>query len=90
MHLRSSNLTSSLAAQITTYGRCCSLLLLSFAVLSNATPYHTFLELLPGLTMEEESPLPADFTRAIRKADYSCGALKVIGICARTRLLFCR
>lgn len=55
---------------------------LKFPVLSNATPYHTFLELLPGLSrdsgnMQEESPLPADFVRNIRYADYSCGAFKV-------------
>jgi hypothetical protein len=44
-------------------------------VLSNATPYHTFLELLPGLSRdsgnhEEASPLPRDFQHHIRFADY--------------------
>lgn len=57
-------------------------------VLSNATPYHTFLELLPGLARDsgavEESPLPADFQHHIRFADYSCGAFKIN--CAVDRL----
>jgi len=57
-------------------------------VLSNATPYHTFLELLPGLARDsgfnEESPLPRDFAHHIRFADYSCGALKIN--CAVDRL----
>ncbi len=44
-------------------------------VVSNATPYHTFLELMPGLSrdsgnMAESSPLPADFQHHIRFADY--------------------
>lgn len=57
-------------------------------VLSNATPYHTFLELLPGLAKDsgyaEKSPLPAEFARHIRFADYSCGAVKIN--CAVDRL----
>jgi phytoene dehydrogenase-like protein len=48
-------------------------------ILSGANPYHTFLELLPGLArdsgFEEQSPLPRDFQRHIRFADYSCGAV---------------
>lgn len=51
------------------------------AVLSNATPYHTFLELLPGLArdsgVEEDSPLPRDFQRHVRFSDYACGAFKI-------------
>jgi phytoene dehydrogenase-like protein len=50
-------------------------------VLSNATPYHTFLELLPGLArdsgVKEESPLPRDFQHHVRFADYACGAFKI-------------
>jgi phytoene dehydrogenase-like protein len=41
------------------------------AVLSNATPYHTFLELLPP------SALPPDFLRHIRSVDYSSGVFKM-------------
>ena len=62
--------------------------LFSDVVLSNATPYHTFLELLPGLSRDtglaEDSPLPQDFQHHIRFADYSCGALKIN--CAVDRL----
>ena len=58
------------------------------AVLSNATPYHTFLELLPGLARDsgvfEESPLPRHFQHHIRFADYACGAFKIN--CAVDRL----
>lgn len=48
-------------------------------VLSNATPYHTFLELLPGLSRDsgnkdETSPLPRDFQHHIRFADYQVPA----------------
>jgi phytoene dehydrogenase-like protein len=51
-------------------------------VLSNANPYHTFLELLPGLSRDgnnaaEESPLPREFVHHIRFLDYSCGAFKI-------------
>lgn len=50
-------------------------------VLSNSTPYHTFLELLPGLArdsgQDELSPLPADFVHHIRFADYSSGVIKI-------------
>ena len=47
-------------------------------VLSNATPYHTFLELMPGLSRDsgnksESSPLPADFQHHIRFTDYQVG-----------------
>jgi hypothetical protein len=49
--------------------------------LSNATPYHTFLELLPGLArdsgLEESSPLPADFQHHVRFADYASGVFKI-------------
>jgi phytoene dehydrogenase-like protein len=42
------------------------------SILSGATPYHTFMELLPGLTreegVEELNPVPADFARHIRNA----------------------
>ena len=56
--------------------------LTSKVVLSGATPYHTFLELLPGLSRDsgntgESSPLPRDFQRHIRFTDYSCGAFKI-------------
>jgi phytoene dehydrogenase-like protein len=58
------------------------------AILSNATPYHTFLELLPGLARDsgvaEESPFPRDFQHHVRFADYSCGAFKIN--CAVDRL----
>jgi len=56
-------------------------------VLSNATPYHTFLELLPGLphstasssskASATASPLPADFLKHIRFTDYSSGVAKI-------------
>lgn len=55
-------------------------------VLSNATPYHTFLELLPGLAAasgnaaaleEADGPLPHDFVQHVRFTDYSCGSLKI-------------
>lgn len=52
-------------------------------VLAGCTPYHTFLELLPGLSeiseaeQPESSPIPADFTHHTRFADYSCGAFKI-------------
>lgn len=41
-------------------------------VLSGATPYHTFLELLPG-----EGPLPREFVRHVKAADYSCHCFKI-------------
>jgi len=43
-------------------------------VLSGTTPYHTFLELLPGLGARA---LPPDFVRHVQHADYSCGAFKI-------------
>lgn len=51
-------------------------------VLSGATPYHTFLELLPGLDSNvtgaaETSPLPRDFVNHIRFTDYSCQCFKI-------------
>ncbi|MDP2437781.1 MAG: NAD(P)/FAD-dependent oxidoreductase [archaeon] len=49
-------------------------------VLSGTTPYHTFLELLPG----ENSSLPASFVEHVRASDYSGGALKIN--CAVDRL----
>lgn len=49
-------------------------------VLSGTTPYHTFLELLPGLDVAR-NPLPADFVQHIRFADYSCQAFKINMAC---------
>lgn len=49
-------------------------------VLSGATPYHTFLELLPGLDAAQ-NPLPPDFVQHIRFADYSCQAFKINMAC---------
>ncbi|OWM66374.1 hypothetical protein CDL15_Pgr013591 [Punica granatum] len=43
----------------------------SSVVLSNATPYRTFVELVP------DSVLPDDFLRAIKHADYSSGTTKI-------------
>jgi phytoene dehydrogenase-like protein len=40
-------------------------------VLSNATPFHTFLELLPSDALDQESK------RALRSHDYSGGAMKI-------------
>lgn len=39
-------------------------------IISNATPYHTFMELLPGLSkisgiLSEETPLSTEFLRRI-------------------------
>ena len=45
-------------------------------VLSGTTPYHTFIELLPGLDASQ-SPVPQDFVHHIRFADYSCQAFKI-------------
>lgn len=45
--------------------------------------YHTFLELLPGLSHlsghpdGQPGPLPEDFANHIKFADYSCGAMKI-------------
>jgi hypothetical protein len=55
-------------------------------VMSGATPYHTFLELLPGLDAklsEPQNPLPKEFAHHIRFADYSCQAFKInmAGVC---------
>ena len=55
----------------------------SFSVVVAGGRYHTFLELLPGLSAMtghpdgEKGPLPEDFARHIRFADYSCGAMKI-------------
>jgi phytoene dehydrogenase-like protein len=52
-------------------------------VLAGCTPYHTFMELLPGLSADSghpdamSSPIPNDFTHHIRFSDYSCGAFKI-------------
>lgn len=47
-------------------------------VLSGCNPYHTFLELLPGLSHDSiPSPLPAEFRKHIQFADYQCGAFKI-------------
>lgn len=53
------------------------------AVVSNATPYHTFLELLPGYQatapspMQEANPVPSDFAMHIRHTDYAAGSFKI-------------
>lgn len=52
-------------------------------VVSGCNPYHTFMELLPGLSRQsgahhsEKTPLPLDFIKHLRFADYSCGAFKI-------------
>ncbi|KAF8377933.1 hypothetical protein HHK36_031322 [Tetracentron sinense] len=43
----------------------------SSVVLSNATPYRTFMELVP------QNALPEDFHRAIKNSDYSSGTTKI-------------
>jgi phytoene dehydrogenase-like protein len=55
-------------------------------IVSNTTPYHTFLELLPGyqVLQKNSNDLPFDFAKHIRFADYSCGAFKIN--CAIDRL----
>eukprot|EP01004_Peranema_trichophorum_P010876 NODE_970_length_2213_cov_44.560287_g829_i0.p1 GENE.NODE_970_length_2213_cov_44.560287_g829_i0~~NODE_970_length_2213_cov_44.560287_g829_i0.p1 ORF type:complete len:701 (-),score=153.25 NODE_970_length_2213_cov_44.560287_g829_i0:111-2024(-) len=58
-------------------------------VLAGCTPYHTFLELLPGLSRDsgnenESSPIPPEFQHHIRFMDHSCGAFKIN--CAVDRL----
>lgn len=55
-------------------------------IISNTTPYHTFLELLPGyqVLQKKSNDLPIDFAKHIRFADYSCGAFKIN--CAIDRL----
>lgn len=60
-----------------------SVIAASKAVLSNATPFTTFLELLPGLphhtgaSSAQVSPLPSDFVQHIRFTDYSSGVAKI-------------
>jgi len=50
---------------------------------ASSSSYHTFLELLPGLSdisghpEGTPSPLPKDFVNHIKFADYSCGAMKI-------------
>ena len=52
--------------------------LTSKIVLSGATPYHTFLELLPGLDSRVASnPVPPEYAKHIRFTDYSCQAFKI-------------
>jgi phytoene dehydrogenase-like protein len=50
-------------------------------ILSGTTPYHTFLELLPGLDgslrNSNQNPLPKEFVNHIRFADYSCQCFKI-------------
>lgn len=52
-------------------------------VVSGCTPYHTFMELLPGLSKQsgynqsEQTPIPLDYIKHLRFTDYSCGALKI-------------
>ena len=41
-------------------------------VLSNVTPYRTFLELL-----EDPMVLPKDFYERVQNQDYACGAFKI-------------
>ncbi|KAK3277937.1 hypothetical protein CYMTET_14091, partial [Cymbomonas tetramitiformis] len=54
-------------------------------VLSGTSPYHTFLELMPGLAGDTAgNPVPAGFRKHVRFADYSCGAFKIN--CAVDRL----
>ena len=58
-------------------------------ILSGTSPYHTFLELMPGLARDsgdstEDFPLPTDFVHHIRFTDFSCGAFKIN--CAVDRL----
>lgn len=78
---------------------------LATQVLSNATPYHTFLELLPGLSRDsgnaqESSPLPADFQHHIRFADQQvcvspcacrcrCGIVVIVRFAVLLSLLWC-
>jgi len=59
-----------------------SLIRANKAVISNATPYHTFLELLPGLNYNsidgnEKNSIPSEFNNHIKFADYGCGAFKI-------------
>ncbi|KAF4691110.1 Pyridine nucleotide-disulfide oxidoreductase domain-containing protein 2 [Perkinsus olseni] len=53
-------------------------------VVSNATPWHTFLELLPLNACDRPKSLGDRFTSQIRFTDYSCGAMKIN--CAVDRL----
>ncbi|KAF4674982.1 Pyridine nucleotide-disulfide oxidoreductase domain-containing protein 2 [Perkinsus chesapeaki] len=53
-------------------------------VISNATPWHTFLELLPLNAPDRPDVLNDRFTSQIRFTDYSCGAMKIN--CAIDRL----
>jgi phytoene dehydrogenase-like protein len=51
-------------------------------VVSGCNPYHTFMELLPGLSQQSAGagvggPLPMNFVKHLRFADYSCGAFKI-------------
>jgi phytoene dehydrogenase-like protein len=51
-------------------------------ILSGTTPYHTFLELMPGMARDsgyqgETSPVSADFQHHIRFQDQNCGAFKI-------------
>lgn len=50
-------------------------------ILSGTTPYHTFIELIPGLSASE-NPLPRDFVHHIRFADYSCQCFKINLACS--------
>mmetsp|Transcript_79622 Transcript_79622/g.234158 ORF Transcript_79622/g.234158 Transcript_79622/m.234158 type:complete len:841 (+) Transcript_79622:58-2580(+) len=53
------------------------------AVVSNATPYHTFMELLPGYDATGPArqlpgnPLPRDFAMHVRHTDYAGGSFKI-------------
>jgi phytoene dehydrogenase-like protein len=57
--------------------------LFSDVVVAGCNPYHTFMELLPGLALQSGShtalptPLPLDFIQHLRFSDYSCGAFKI-------------
>ena len=51
-------------------------------VLAGCTPYHVFMELLPGLSRDsgntdEQSPVPPEFVRHIRFTDHACGCFKI-------------
>lgn len=59
-------------------------------MLSNANPYHTFLELMPSHPFpaaaaaasasapeSDSAPLPTEFVDHVRHTDYACGAFKI-------------
>ncbi len=51
-------------------------------VISNTTPYHTFLELMPGLSRDSgdkshKLTAPDEWNHHLRHTDYECGAFKI-------------